>query len=69
MIYVFKTSVKTRHQAKALKPHLDQLLPTARWNFDLYDRDKILRIDSKENIVLKTIELLADHRFYCEELE
>ena len=69
MIYVFKTSVKTKVQAKKLKPHIDKLLSNANWNFDLDDCDKILRIDSEENIVLKITGLLNIHQFFCEELE
>jgi len=69
MIYVFKTSVKTKVQAKKLKPHIDKMLPKAKWNFDLHDCDKILRIDSKENIVFKITGLLNIHQFNCEELE
>ena len=52
MIFVFKTSVKTKTQIKKLQPHIDKILPKAKWNFDLEDCDKILRIDIKENIVL-----------------
>jgi hypothetical protein len=51
MIFVFKTSVKTKLQVKNLKPHINKLLPKAKWNYDLEDCDKILRIDSDENIV------------------
>jgi hypothetical protein len=69
MIYVFKTSVKTKNEVKQLKPHIDKMLPGERWNFDLQDCDRILRIDSKENIVLRIIDLLNVHQFYCEELE
>jgi hypothetical protein len=69
MIYVFKTSVKTKIQAKKLKPHIDKILSDKKWNFDLEDCDKILRIDSEENIVLKITGLLNMHRFTCEELE
>jgi len=68
MIFVFKTSVKTKMQIKKLKPHIDTTLPSAKWNFDLEDIDKILRVDSEENIVLKIIDLLSIHKFYCEEL-
>lgn len=68
MIFVFKTSVRTKLQAKRLKPHIDNLLPGAKWNFDLKDCDKILRIDSNENIVFKIIELLRVHNCSCEEL-
>jgi hypothetical protein len=69
MIYVFKTSIKTKLQAKKLKPHIDKILPNEKWNFDLEDCDKILRIDSNENIVLKITGLLNMHQFNCEELE
>ena len=69
MIYVFKTSVRTKIQAKSIKPHIDKILPNAKWNFDLEDCDKILRIDSEENIALPIKNLLKNHNFYCEELE
>ncbi len=69
MIYVFKTSVKTKIQVKNLKPHIDKILPNEKWNFDLEDCDRILRIDSEENIVLKITDLLQIHHFYCEELK
>jgi hypothetical protein len=69
MIFVFKTSVKSKMQIKKLRPHIDKILPNAKWNFDLQDIDKILRIDSKENIVLITIDLLNIHNYSCEELK
>ena len=69
MIFVFKTSVKTTRQVKKLKPHIDNTLPGAKWNFDLKDIDNILRIDSEENIVLIITDLLNIHNYNCEELE
>ena len=69
MIFVFKTSVKTKVQVKGLKLHIDNILPKVKWNFDLKDCDKILRIDSEEDIVLEIINLLKDHNFNCKELE
>ena len=68
MIFVFKTSVKTKTQIKKLKPHIDKLLPNAKWNFDLEDIDNILRIDSEQDIVLIVIDLLNLHDYSCEEL-
>ena len=56
-------------QIKKLKPHIDNTIPGAKWNFDLEDCDKILRIDSEENIVLKITDLLNIHNFNCEELQ
>ncbi len=69
MIYVFKTSVKTKNQVRKLRPHIESALPNEKWNFDLGDCDKILRIDSEENIVMKITDLLNVHKFFCEELE
>ena len=69
MICVFKTSVKNKKNIRQLSPFLNNLLQQSKWNFDLADCDKILRIDSEENIVFKIIDLLNIHKFYCEELE
>ena len=69
MIFVFKTSVKTKMQVQQLQPHIDIIVPIATWNFDLQDCDKILRIDSEDDIVLNIIHLLKTHDFFCEELE
>lgn len=68
MIYVFKTSVRTKTQVRKLKPYIDKALPNSQWNFDLQDCDRILRIDSEEQMVSTIIDLLNSHRFYCEEL-
>ncbi len=69
MIYVFKTSVKTKSELNKLKPHIEKILPKSKWNFDLEDCDKILRIDGEENMVLEITDLLSFHKFYCQELE
>lgn len=69
MIYVFKTSVKTKSQVKKLQPHIATVLSNGKWSFDLTDCDKILRVDSEENVVMKITELLTIHAFHCEELE
>jgi hypothetical protein len=69
MIFVFKTSVKTKMQVKKLKPHIDKILSNEKWHFDLEDRDKILRIDSEENIGLEIIDLLSSHNHTCDELD
>lgn len=69
MIYIFKTSVSTKTQVKKLKPGINRILPNEKWNFDLEDCDRILRIDSEENKALEVIDLLKIQNFYCEELE
>lgn len=69
MIHIFKTSVKNKTQIKRLKLSFDLIIPNLKWNFDLEDCDKILRIESNENIIQTIISLLNSNRFDCEELE
>nr|WP_116788876.1 hypothetical protein [Flavobacterium psychrotrophum] len=69
MIYVFKTSVKTKKDSLRLKPLLNEALSIAKWNFDLEDCDKILRIDSPTCIIKAIVKLLNNNGFECEELK
>ncbi|MEJ0105481.1 MAG: hypothetical protein WDO19_24265 [Bacteroidota bacterium] len=47
---------------------MNELLKQAKWNFDLEDCDKILRIDSQTEISQPVIKLLQNIGFDCEEL-
>ncbi|SIT11948.1 hypothetical protein SAMN05421766_11145 [Zobellia uliginosa] len=68
MIYVFKTSIKSKKSIKLITPQLNNLLVGSCWNFDLEDSDNILRIDSQIDIVKNIIEILNDFGFECKEL-
>ena len=68
-ILVFKTDITDPQQVLLIEPHLDNLQGVIRWNVDLHDCDKILRVVS-DNISPRVIEqhmLEAGHR--CIELE
>lgn len=69
MIYIFKTSVKLQKEVSQLKPYLNGLLKQDKWNFDLEDCDKILRIDTSTKTTETIIKLLKDKGFECEELQ
>lgn len=69
MIYVLKTSIKTKKEVQQLSHFLSKLLHMEKWNFDLEDCDKILRIDSQTNIKETVIVGLNNRGFECEELE
>ncbi len=69
MIFIFKTSVKTKRQVRALHPEIDKILSKAKWNFDLEDCDKILRIESEVDIIFPIIMILKIHNFNCTLLE
>jgi hypothetical protein len=68
-VLVFKTSVEDPLLVKALKPSLDNLAGEGKWNFDLSDCDKILRIASASVKPESTIELLSRLGIACAELE
>lgn len=47
MIEVFKTNVRTKKQAEVLLNLLSKTYPDAKINFDLSDRDKIVRLEGE----------------------
>jgi len=67
-VLVFKTSVDEL-SVRTLKPELDQLAGKGKWNFDLSDCDRILRIASAQVKAESAIELLSYFGFACAELE
>lgn len=69
MIYVFKTSVQTDEEIGILKPKLNRLSQSIKWNFDLEDCDNILRVDSPDILPKMIIDLLSKSNFECQELE
>jgi hypothetical protein len=69
MVLIFKTTVDTQGKARKLKPHLDELLMPVKWNFDLSDCDRILRVEGPEHMSTPVIRTLRNHGFDCIELE
>lgn len=67
-ILVFKTNVRYKKNIRYITPHLESLKGITRLNFDLHDKDKILRIESSD-VVPASIEILLKREgYYCEEL-
>jgi hypothetical protein len=67
-VLVFKTSVDGPQSVRSLKPDLDRVAGRGKWNFDLSDCDRILRIASPIKAE-KAIQLLGYFGFQCAELE
>lgn len=69
-VLVFRTSVKCNDQVDALRPLLELTLAgRGQWNFDLEDRDHILRVEADVVVREHIMALLAGYGFACEELE
>jgi len=67
-VLVFKTNVRNKKHINKVAPALEQFRDINRWNFDLQDKDKILRVEAAE-LSAKAIEnSLKQAGYYCEEL-
>jgi hypothetical protein len=67
-VLVFKTNLRFKKQINAVTPYINTLQGILRWNVDLYDRDKILRIESR-NLNPRMVErTLQRAGYFCEEL-
>jgi hypothetical protein len=53
-IRLFKTTVQNTQQVLTLKPQLNLILKSIKWNFDLNDCDSVLRIEGV-NIPLREL--------------
>lgn len=69
-VLVFRTSVTTPGDILKLKSMLDKLVEQGgRWNFDLADRENILRVETAVCAPAQVIAALREKGHYCEELE
>ncbi len=67
-ILVFKTNILSRKEVKRLGPVLHKLAGVCRWNVDLMDIDKVLRIETEELQAQEIIDVLTEAGYFCEEL-
>ena len=68
MIEVFKTNITCREQAKKLIELIQEHFTGYKANFDLDDRDRILRVVSVDAIAIQFIDWLAECGCHAEVL-
>jgi copper chaperone len=68
-VLVFKTNLRFKKQINAVTPHINTLQGIARWNVDLDDTDKILRIESVDLSPRSVEATLQQAGYFCEELQ
>ncbi len=69
MVEVFKTNVQKKAQSKMLLSILANAFPSFRINFDLSDRDKILRVEGDNIEALPIMMLVKEYGFTCDSLD
>ena len=67
-VYVFKTSINKK-DVRLVNAILSSVIPQSKWNFDLEDSDKILRIESKTDIAEIVCLNLEIDGIKCKELK
>jgi hypothetical protein len=68
-VLVFKTNIQDRNQVKKLSPLLKKIRGILRWNVDLQDCDKVLRVETEGARPGSIEEVLQNAGYYCTELE
>ena len=69
MVEVFKTNVRSIRKAKLIIQKLGEEFPAHKINFDLNDRDKILRVQGKNISSKKIVQVLTEENYQCKVLE
>ena len=67
-VLVFKTNINNPKQVKSIATVLDSCPDILKWNVDLADIDKVLRIEATHAECGPVIELVARAGYACEEL-
>ena len=69
MVEAFKTNVQKKAQSKMLLCILSEAFPSFKINFDLSDRDKVLRVEGDNMETLPIMILVKEYGFTCEILD
>jgi hypothetical protein len=69
MVEVFKTNVRKKAQSKMLLCLLYEVFPSFKINFDLWDCDKVLRVEGENIEASRIMVLVKEHGFMCEVLD
>ena len=68
-ILVFKTNLEDHKHVRKLFPVLKNIEGVMRWNVDLEDHEKILRIEAQCLSPRSVESALSNAGYYCEELQ
>jgi len=67
-VLILKTNIRYKKEVRAVAPLLDGQDSIMKWNIDLHDIDKVLRIESDNMELTEVVQLIQEAGFYCEEL-
>lgn len=68
-VLIFKTNIRHKKHINALKRHITKHPGIIKWNVDLKDADKILRIETTHLHSSKIEVLVKNAGYMCEEIK
>lgn len=68
-VLIFKTNIRYKKHINEIEPHITNLPGLLKWNVDLKDVDKILRIETTHVHPAKIEMLVKNAGYNCEELK
>ena len=67
-VLILKTNIRYKKHLKDVAPLLNGQDSILRWNIDLQDVDKVLRIEADDMALNDVVQLIQEAGFHCEEL-
>ena len=68
-VFIFKTNIRYKKHINAIEPYIANQAGVIKWNVDLKDVDKILRIETVDLHPAKIEGLVKQAGYLCEELK
>ena len=68
-VLIFKTNIRYKKHINAIEPYIANQAGVIKWNVDLKDVDKILRIETVDLHPAKIEGLVKSAGYLCEELK
>jgi len=68
-ILVFKTNVKDINQVRKISSHIRNINGVLKWNIDLHDCDKVLRVEADGLSPHSIEEIIQRAGYFCKELD
>lgn len=68
-VHVFKTNIINSTHVKNVAPTLQSIYGVQKWNIDLHDIDKVLRVEANDlnpDAIANVVQMAG---YYCEELD
>ena len=68
-VLVFKTNIRYKKEVQTIHPHINTHPGIIKWNVDLKDCDKVLRVVSKNVPPVMIESIMQQLGYVCEELK